>query len=428
MPCFPAGHLDLLLSIFKFNPINIILTSMLSKLKSDINNFPEAPGVYLMKNAAGEIIYIGKATSLKHRVLSYFQKNLPDKTRKQMSEAIEIDFQETDSTVEAIFLESRLIKKYSPIYNIKEKDDKSRIYVHITREDFPRLYILRETDLVQIKENNPILYGPFLSTLSLNTALELIRKVIPFRSCKKLPKKKCLYGYIGLCPAPCEGMVSKEDFRKNIRMVRDFFEGKKGRVVSSLNKEIKNLSKQEKFEEAARVRDRLRALEHLRHSFAIKQDISTIYDRIEGYDISNISGQFAVGSMVVFIDGASEKSEYRKFKIKWVKGTNDVAMMKEVLYRRFKHIPLAGGWDLPDLVLIDGGKGQVNVALEVLKENNLNIPVVGLAKGPDRKKDEIITTKTLPRSETALFKQVRDEAHRFARGYYEKLHRKDLTK
>jgi len=375
-----------------------------------------------MLNKAGEIIYVGKATSLKHRVLSYFQKNLPDKTAKQMSEVFRIDFQETDSTVEAILLESQLIKKYAPIYNIKDKDDKSRVHIHITREDYPRLYALRETDLVKIKEKNPTLYGPFLSKMSLDTALELIRKIIPFRSCNKLPKKKCLYGYIGLCPAPCEGYISKEDFRKNVRLVRDFFEGKKGRVIGSLNREIKVLSKNKEFEKAAKVRDRLLALEHLKQAFAIRQDTSTIYGRIEGYDISNISGVFATGSMVVFIDGVPEKSEYRKFRVKWVRGSNDVGMIREVLRRRFRN-----DWELPDLILIDGGKGQVNSAVGILSEKNLTIPVVGLAKGPDRKKDELITSRTLPRGEIALFKRVRDEAHRFAKGYYEKLHRKSIV-
>lgn len=375
----------------------------------------------MMFNELREVIYVGKATSLKHRVLSYFQKNLPDKTLRQMQDVVKIDFQETDSTVEAILLESRLIKKYSPKYNIREKDDKSRVYVHITKEDFPRLYMLRETDLIKIKEKKPILYGPFLSAMSLNTALELIRKIIPFRSCNKLPNKKCLYGYIGLCPAPCMGVISKSDFRKNVRLVRDFFEGKKGRVVSLLNKEIKILAKEKKYEQAAKVRDRLLALEHLKQAFAIKQDTTSIYGRIEGYDISNISGAYAVGSMVVFIDGAPEKSEYRKFKIKSVKGANDVGMMKEILRRRFRN-----DWDLPELILIDGGKGQVNAAAYIVKQMNLNIPIAGIAKGPDRKKDEIITSQTLPRSETALFKQVRDEAHRFARGYYERLHRKAM--
>ncbi len=390
-------------------------------LKSSINNFPESPGVYLMSNTQKEIIYVGKATSLKHRVLSYFQKNLPTKTAKQMSEVVEIEYIETDSTVEAILLESRLIKKHSPIYNIKEKDDKSKLYIHITREEFPRVYTLRETDLVSIKEKNPIIYGPFFSGASLALALELIRKIAPFRSCRKLPKKQCLYGYLGLCAAPCISQVDKAQYRKSIRLVRDFFEGKKDRVISSLKKDLNKFSKNEEYEQAAQIRDRLQALEHLKHSFAIKKEIDTIFDRVEGYDISNISGSFATGSMVVFIDGLAEKSEYRKFKIKSVQGANDTGMMKEVLRRRFRN-----NWPHPDLIVIDGGKGQVNSAVIVLKSLNLNIPIVGLAKGPDRKKDEIITSRILPRGEIALFKQVRDEAHRFAKGYYQKLHRKIL--
>ena len=393
----------------------------MKNLIDQVKTFPESSGVYLMRNAKGVIIYIGKATSLKHRVLSYFQSNLAVKTQKQMSEAVQIDFKETDSAVEAILLESQLIKKYSPVYNIKEKDDKSRLYIHITREDYPRIYSLRETDLVSIKEKNPILYGPFYSGASLALALELIRKIVPFRSCRKMPKKKCLYGYLGLCSAPCVGMDNQTEYRKNIRLVRDFFEGKKSRVILSLKKDLEKYSKNREFEKAAEVRDRMYALEHLKQAFAIKNETTTIFDRVEGYDISNISGEFAVGAMVVFIDGMAEKSEYRKFKIKWVKGSNDTAMMKEVLLRRFRN-----DWPKPDLILVDGGKGQVSAALEILKTYDLNIPVVGLAKGPDRKKDEIVTSSTLPRREIGMFKQVRDEAHRFAKGYYNKLHRKSI--
>ncbi len=428
---------------------------MANSLKSTIKNFPETPGVYLMSNAEGEVIYVGKATSLKHRVASYFAKNLVLKTQKQMREVTKIDFQETDSTVEAILLEAQLIKKFFPKFNIKEKDDKSRIYVHITREEFPRIYTLRETDLIDIKEKSSILYGPFLSNNSLQTALELIRKIIPYRSCRKMPKKKCLYGYIGLCSAVCEKLMTKEEYRQNIRMIRDFFEGKKERVLQRLNRELKEFSKKKEYEKAAKVRDRIYALEHLRQAFVIKKDTSTIFHRIEGYDVSNVSGQFATGSMVVFIDGIADKSEYRKFRIKYsssehvrqaqcklresrrnrlvssstletrqartINGANDTAMMKEIMARRFRN-----DWEKPDLVLVDGGRGQVNVATSVLKKLNLKIPVVGLAKGPDRKKDELITSQSLPRREITLFKQVRDEAHRFAKGYYEKLHRGSL--
>jgi excinuclease ABC subunit C len=392
------------------------------ELIESVKNFPESSGVYLMSNAKGVIIYVGKATSLKHRVMSYFQKNLPIKTAKQMNEVVEIEYIETDSTVEAILLESRLIKKHSPVYNIKDKDDKSRLYIHITQEDFPRVYSLRETDLVLIREKNPILYGPFFSGASLSLALEMIRKIAPFRSCRKLPKKRCLYGYLGLCSAPCLGDVNKVEYRKNIHLVRDFFEGRKERVLSSLKKDLKNYSKHKEYEQAAKVRDRLYALEHLKQSFAIKKETNTIFDRVEGYDISNISGEFATGSMVVFIDGLPEKSEYRKFKIKNIRGANDTGMMTQVLRRRFRN-----DWPHPDLIVIDGGKGQVNSAVAVLKSEKLDIPIVGLAKGIDRKKDEIITSRILPRGEIVLFKQVRDEAHRFAKGYYQKLHRRDVV-
>lgn len=395
-------------------------------LKEIIKKFPDTSGIYIMKNVTGDIVYIGKATSLKERVRSYFSSYLPDKTRIQMTEVVDIEYQETDSPLEALFLESRLIKKHLPKYNIKERDDKSRIYVHITREKFPRIHLLRETDLHKIKGKNPILYGPFNSAHSIIEALELIRRVIPFRSCNIMPKKKCLYGFIGLCEAPCENLISKNEYREQIRAVRDFFEGKKKRVLQRLNRDLRSASKNLEFEKAAKIRDHIFALEHIKQMFVIKNERQTpLFRRIEGYDISNISGAYATGSMVVFIDGMSEKSEYRKFKIKSAsrqsQGANDVAMMKEVLMRRFKN-----NWSSPDLVLVDGGRGQVNAALSVLRSLNLKLPVIGLAKGLDRKKDELITSRTLPRAEISLFKEVRDEAHRFAKGYYEKLHRKSF--
>ena len=226
---------------------------------------------------------------------------------------------------------------------------------------------------------------------------------------------------------PCEKKISKNDYGERIRQVRDFFEGKKSRVISALNREMKQASKNQEFEKAAQVRNRLFALEHLKQTFVIQDDSrGTIYKRIEGYDISNVSGVYATGSMVVFLDGESEKSEYRKFKIKSVAGANDVAMMREVFTRRFKKNK-DGSWALPDLILIDGGRGQVSAAVAVLKENHLDIPVVGLAKGRDRKRDELITSRTLPRQDIKILKQVRDEAHSFAKEYYVKLHRKQLV-
>ena len=340
----------------------------------------------------------------------------------QMREVRKIDYLASETALEALILEANLIKKYSPKFNLREKDDKSRVYVHITREEFPRLYLLRETDLPKITEKRPALYGPFFSAAAVALALELIRKIVPFRSCNKLPEKRCLYGHLGLCEMPCEGRISREDYARRIREVRDFFEGKKMRVMQALRRELKAAVLKLDYEKAAQIRDRLSALEHLKRAFVLKLDTPpTIFRRIEGYDISNISGAYAVGSMVVFLDGESEKSEYRKFRVKSIRGANDVGMLKEILARRFKN-----DWPYPDLILVDGGRSQVNAVAAVLEKLGLEIPVVGLAKGPERKRDELITSQIIPRGEIALFKRVRDEAHRFARGYYQRLHRKSL--
>jgi len=392
------------------------------KLNNKTLKIPNFPGVYLMKNKAGEVIYIGKATSLKERLRSYFVKDLPLKTQKQMAEVADIETVATDSAVEALFLESKLIKKHSPKYNSKEKDDKSRIYVYFTKDDFPAIETIRETDLARLKEKKPTLYGPFYSAKSVSDALEIIRKIFPFRTCRKMSKKKCLYGYIGLCSAPCMGEIPKEEYARNVKNIRQFFEGKKAVVIKRLTKECEQASAEMKYELAAKLRDQINSLNHLTRAYIISQDDQpSVFNRIEGYDISNISGAFATGSMVVFSSGVSDKTEYRKFKIKSVKGANDVAMLKEVLSRRFENRHV---WARPDLIIVDGGRAQVNVVLAVLKKNKLKIPVIGIAKGSDRKRDEIITSQILPRGEIRLFKKVRDEAHRFARGYYEKLHRR----
>lgn len=390
-------------------------------LSDKIKNFPTSPGVYLMSSSAGEVLYVGKATSLRERVRSYFGTGLSTKTIRQMEQVADIEYIETDSELEALILESKLIRKFNPKYNIDQKDDKSRIYVNITKENFPRIELVRETDLGKLGKS-PLLYGPFQSTKSLRDALELIRKIIPYRSCKKMPARHCIYGSIGLCDKPCEKQVSQVEYGKSIRRIRDFFEGKKSRVLSGLRRELSVAAKKLDFERAAKLRDQVYALEHLKQMFSISKDNPvTVFHRIEGYDISNIFGEFATGSMVVFQDGVSEKSEYRKFRVNGVRGANDIAMLGEVLRRRFQN-----DWDLPDLILVDGGRGQVNAAVEVISANNLDIPVIGLAKGPDRKKDELVTSRVLPRQDIVLFKQVRDEAHRFARNYYQKLHRKSF--
>jgi excinuclease ABC subunit C len=459
-------------------------------IKSKLESLPSSPGVYKMKNAEGEIIYIGKATSLQDRVSSYFSGPHDNRIEQMVGEIADIDYEVTPTVIEALILEANLIGKYQPKYNIKLKDNKSFLYLGITKEAFPRLILLRGAEL-QTKKNktspNPSLlrrggstslpltkgetegvkrfFGPYTSASSLRAALDIIRKIFPYRSCETLPKRPCLYYQIGRCPAPCVGKISKQEYNYAIRQIILFFEGKKNKIIKNLETKMKRLAEEEKFEEANQIKKQIFALEHIRDVAVISRDDANIppapftkgernnntfvgerkghhesvnwinvFGRIEGYDISNTSGEEAVGSMVVFEDGKPKKSDYRKFKIKTIEGSNDVGMLKEVLSRRFSHLaaktdaPLIKGgrgdlWPQPDLILIDGGRGQVNAAEEILKGYKLNIPVVGIAKGIDRKKDEFILEKFSSRTPeleriTAnyanILKQVRNEAHRFA--------------
>lgn len=407
-------------------------------IKIKNNKLPNQPGVYLMRDKRGEIIYVGKATSLKKRVSSYFTKAHDDKTASLVQEIKSIDYQITPSVLEALILEANLIKKYLPKYNVREKDDKSFLYLVVTKEDFPRPLLIRGLELRRKDINKyKAIFGPYLSARSLRAAMDLVRRMIPYSTCEPGQKRACFNYQIGKCPGVCIRAISKTEYAKIIRNLILFFQGKKTQVLKNLKKQMKEFSEKQKFEQAARVRNQIKALEHIHDIALLKREEPTpgvglagekfinIFGRIEGYDISNIGGKFAVGSMVVFEDGEPAKSEYRKFKIKWIKGANDVAMLKEILVRRFKN-----KWPHSEIIVIDGGRGQVNACLEVLKRFRLNIPVVGIAKGVTRKKDEFIYDRKDPElkrvvkqyEETLI--RVRDEAHRFAVKYHRELRSK----
>jgi len=394
-----------------------------------------------MKNAAGEIIYVGKAGNLRRRVASYFERPYDYRIQKMVSEIRKIDYQKTDTALEALILEAELIKKYQPPYNVLEKDDKSFLYVEITREKFPRVLLVRGKSLASGKRFGPFVYGG-----SIREALRILRKIFPYSThtvsqisnlsakggsasggkSQKLGKP-CFDYQIGLCPGICVGAISVEDYRKNIRNLTLIFEGKKKRILKNLEKDMKAASKKLEFEKAAELRGKVFALTHIQDIALIKeQELVTsnkeLVTRIEGYDISNISGTSAVGSMVVFKGDKPDKSEYRKFKIRTIHQPDDVGMLKEVLRRRFSRFPKSGGWPLPDLILIDGGLGQVNAARQVLGKAGLKILVIGIAKGPTRKKNEFVGAIPKGFSAATLIK-VRDEAHRFAISYHRKLRR-----
>ncbi|EKD32824.1 MAG: Excinuclease ABC subunit C [uncultured bacterium] len=417
-------------------------------IKIKHKRLPDNPGVYFMNDARGRIIYIGKAASLKRRVSSYFAKRLDVKTAEMVSKIAAIDYLETPSVLEALVLEANQIKKHKPFYNILAKDDRSFPYLIITKEDFPKPLIMRGHELEQIGVNpfsaklsgrakNEFLavFGPYTSARSLNTALDLVRRAIPWSTCdvhvegKKI--KACFDNQIGRCPGVCAGAISKTDYRKIIRQLILFFQGRTGAIKRQLRAQMESASEKREFEKAMSLRNKLYALEHIqdvalitrdesRIEFAKGEQLIDLNSRIETYDISTISGTSAVGSMVVFEDGRPNKSEYRKFKIKTVRGTNDVAMLEEVLRRRLAH----KSWPLPELIVVDGGEGHVNRAQRVLYEYKINIPVIGIAKGFDRKQDRFVYDKSnmeiarVAERGKELFQRARDEAHRFAIKYH----------
>lgn len=377
-----------------------------------------------MKDANGRILYIGKAGNLKRRVSSYFLRPHDTRIQKMVSEIRAIDYKETDTALEALILESALIKEHQPPFNVKEKDDKSFLYVEITKEKFPRVLLVRGKDLA-----GRIYFGPFTSASSIREALRIIRKIFPWsiHTADKIGtfKRPCFDHEVGLCPGTCIGAISRKDYLKNIRNIKLFFAGKKRQIMRELEREMKFVAKNLEFEKADELKRQIFAIQHIRDVALISDSeiaglSATNYKlqasyRIEGYDISNISGTSAVGSMVVFENGKPAKGEYRKFKIQTIHESNDVGMMKEVLRRRF-----GNPWTLPDLILVDGGKGQVNVAREVLSEFGLRIPVVGIAKGPERKKNEFVGVVPRGIEEKTLIR-VRDEAHRFAIAYHKRV-------
>lgn len=425
---------------------------MNEKIKKEIRNLSQNPGVYFFKNSKSKILYIGKATNLKSRVSSYFNHGAEGRLVQYAIKKIsKIKTIETESVLEALILESNLIKKYQPKYNIDLKDDKSFSYVVITKEMYPRVLILRQTDLEKNSSITKNIFGPYTSKKQLETALKIIRKIFPYHSNKQQTEKGCLDYQIGLCPGPYSEAISKLDYLKNVRNIKMILEGKKKNLVKKLEKEMKEYAKKHEFEKAGETRNKIFALNHIRDVALISKDIehetwNTEQDfRIEAYDISNISGQYAVGSMVVFKNNEPDKSQYRKFKIKTIQGADDVGMMKEILMRRFNN-----DWPKPDLILLDGGIGHLNMGSEILKSFKLNIPIVAVAKGPTRKisnfqfliSKQFLPPQRDPAKAVAIFKFSNDlkniyndrnllgfimsEAHRFAISYHRKVRKKSF--
>lgn len=524
--------------------------------KREPKNLPDKPGVYIMKDVEDTVIYVGKAKSLKKRVKSYFKDDIDSpKTRAQMRHFHHLEYMVTDTEKEALILESNLIKKHMPRYNIRLKDDKRYPYVKVTNEDYPRILITR-----RVVDDGSYYYGPFTDSGSVKKLVKFLKALFKIRDCKRMDGP-CLNYQINLCNAPCIGNVTKKDYRKQVDKVTLFFEGKYNKIIDMLQRNMEEAASNQEFERAAVVRDQLNSINEVleRQKMELTRDLdqdvvacscgekmacvvvfsvrsgkitgkddflmsgteNTVVERIlsaflkqyytgprhvpaeivlqsdvddtklllewlsekrgdkvvfkvpekgmeyrlvrmvaknaeiilkhqqevkgalldlknylkipklprriEGFDISNISGKMAVGSMVVFEDGAPKKNSYRRFKVNTT-GPDDYAMMREVLTRRYGRMKVENEPG-PDLVLVDGGKGQLNIALEVFKSLEIDLPVIGLAKEFEHVFiPHFPSPIILPQNSEALhlLQRVRDEAHRFAVTYHRKLRSQNL--
>jgi excinuclease ABC subunit C len=424
--------------------------------RTKVREFPTTPGVYLMKDAAGRVIYVGKAVNLRSRASNYFtQAAAADRRTADLVRAIhDIDFIATDSEVDALLLEARLVKDVQPIFNQELKDDKTFPYLELTlREDFPRVEFTRKPHTRGTK-----LYGPFTSAKKLRGAIAALQKIFRFRTCaldidetdeRWKWFRPCLLASINQCTAPCNLRISKEDYRRDIERLKLFLDGKKQKLLDEMRADMQEASRALKFEKAGRVRDQLKLLENLslrgnldehvqpevffidpRKGLAGLQKIFKLTRpprRIEGVDIAHLGGDEMVASLVQFIDGLPFKHGYKRFRIRGVEGIDDFASIREVVARRLSRLAREGE-SFPDILLVDGGIGQLNAALEAMQTIGVAPPfTISLAK----QEEEIYVPgeqepRRLSRHSYALrlLQYIRDEAHRFAQHYHHLLRRK----
>lgn len=422
-----------------------------------VRSFPQTPGVYLMKDQSGVVIYVGKAKNLRSRAGSYFLKaaQQEQRTANWVNEICDIDFLECESEVDALLAESRLIKDVQPKHNKELKDDKSFPYLMITtREDFPRVEVTRTPPSSGVK-----LYGPFPSAGSLRGAIQVLQRIFKFRTCSLDIEegderwrwfRPCLLASIKQCTAPCNQRISKAEYKQDIRRLQTFLDGGKKRLLSQMTAEMKEAAKELKYEKAARLRDEISMLERLedrgeldthvqpevfyidpKKGLAGLQKVLKLTEPpriIEGVDIAHLGGNDTVASLVQFIDGLPFKPGYRRYKINNVKGVDDYRSIYEAVSRRFRRLSDQQE-SFPDLLLIDGGKGQLNAAMSAFRDQNITPPtVLSLAK----QEEEIFLpgeTESLRLSRHAfalrLLQYVRDEAHRFAQHYHHILRNKN---
>lgn len=436
-------------------------------------NLPQKPGIYRFKDKRGTVLYVGKALNIKKRVATYFTKNLGigDKTKMMLTQASNIDYIIVDNELEALLLEANLIKKHTPRYNVRFVDGKAYPFIKITiKNTFPSILQARKMD-----DTDALFFGPYPSVGAMRSVLRIIRGIFPFQSVFRHGKKPCLYYHLGLCPCPIvfDSEQMRKFYRKDIQYLVRFLEGKKKNVLKGLIRDMEQAAKNEEYEVAGRIKKQIQQIELITQQFRKpieylenpnlvsdqrEKEITELRKvleehrmnaqslaRIECYDISNIGGKLATGSLVVLTNGDIDKSQYRRFRVRLQNKPNDVAMMKEVLERRMSHKE----WPYPGLIIVDGGKGQVGGVFEVLKQRRIHIPIIGLAKrleelvfifeqrpglvrpGLTRQKNRKFIFKVIRLSMDSpalnLMRRIRDEAHRFAIQYHKKLRLKTIS-
>jgi excinuclease ABC subunit C len=427
------------------------------KSKSNIRSFPETPGIYIFFEKSTPI-YIGKAINLKRRVSSYFSKNIFGKTLAMVNSSTKISYIKTGSEFEAILLEAKLIKKYKPKYNAELKDDKNPIYITISKEDFPRIFLTRKPDT-----ENGNTFGPFTSPLKVRKVLKSLRGIFPYAT-HKIGKKPCIYEQMGLCD-PCPSYIGNlknkklkekltKEYLENIRSIKGVLSGRLKFVRRSLQRKMYKMSKKQFFETAEKIKSKIDLLDYITHQ---KQGIDeyllnpNFYEdirkkereeleillnsyfvikkikKVECYDVSHIAGEASAASMVMFLNGEPYKKYYRRFKVRGKTKADDIKALDEIIKRRIKHLD---DWGKPDLIIVDGGKPQVKIFNDSLKAHG--IPVIGIAK---RNETLVILNKNkfyekiLANGYAKNFLiRIRDESHRFAKKYHKHLFTKSLIK
>jgi len=419
-------------------------------MEKKVKNFPRLPGVYLFKGGDGEVLYVGKAKSLKDRVSSYFTNRLEAKTMAMVAEAVDVEYILVDSDFEASLLEANIVGEKQPRYNIQLKDGKTPLYIGITAEKYPRIVTLRKTQLETVKLKK--VFGPYLNSTTVRRVLKMLRRSFAY-STHRPTKRPCIYSQLGLCK-PCPSLVENAEgeakdklykkYKKNVSNVIRSLSGNKKSVITDLLRDMKEASLREDFEEAMDVMRSLQSFEYImtqsRPTDGYLEDPNLLEDiragemgelkkligkylrldkltRIECFDVAHLAGSYPTASMVVFVDGNPDKSLYRHFRIWNRLARSDTDAMREVMRRRKKHFE---DWGRPDLIIVDGGKGQVGVAREVID----GVAIVGLAKRFERLviwHNGEYKTETPKGAALNLVQRLRDEAHRFSRRYHHKL-------